>query len=87
MFCYLVLIVNIVFFIWCGILVHKIEKDPEYQKWKQFADGMNEVTRLIKEAKYYAKKSKGAKAYEELAKEMVKREKKKARENAPKDKE
>lgn len=57
MFCYLVLIVNIVFFIWCGILVHKIEKDPEYQKWKQFADGMNEVTRLIKEAKYYAKKS------------------------------
>lgn len=36
---------------------------------------------------YYEKKSKGAKAYEELAKEMVKREKKKARENAPKDKE
>ena len=36
---------------------------------------------------YYEKKSKGAKAYEELAKEMVKREKKKARESAPKDKE
>ena len=57
MFCYLVLIVNIVFFIWCGIQVHKMGKDPEYQKWKQFANDMNEVTRLIKEIKYYAKKS------------------------------
>jgi hypothetical protein len=34
-----------------------MEKDPEYQKWKQFANDMNEVTRLIKEIKYYAKKS------------------------------
>lgn len=32
MFCYIVLIVNIVFFIWCGILVHKIEKRPRISK-------------------------------------------------------
>lgn len=68
MFCYLVLIVNIVLFVLCGIQVHKMEKDPEYQKWKQFANDMNEVTRLIKEAKYNAKKfNESLKKFIELA--------------------